>query len=94
LLLRTATVTLSDAAVGWVTGRSCGACRLFDVPPHLGQDDPGLFRNAPSGSTNNPDAHAPFQLIGDNFLQPLKLPPEKYDQWQTFTITFDPKDVT
>ena len=26
--------------------------------------------------------------------QPLKLPPEKYDQWQTFTITFDPKDVT
>ena len=26
--------------------------------------------------------------------QPLKLPPDKYDQWQTFTITFDPKDVT
>jgi outer membrane biosynthesis protein TonB len=26
--------------------------------------------------------------------QPLKLPPEKYDQWQTFTITFDPKDIT
>ncbi len=26
--------------------------------------------------------------------QPLKLPPEKYDQWQTFTITFDPKDLT
>jgi hypothetical protein len=26
--------------------------------------------------------------------QPLKLPPEKYDQWQTFTITFDPKDMT
>jgi hypothetical protein len=24
--------------------------------------------------------------------QPLKLPPEKYGQWQTFTITFDPKD--
>ena len=26
--------------------------------------------------------------------QPLKLPPDKYDQWQTFTITFDPKDMT
>ena len=26
--------------------------------------------------------------------QPLKLPADKYDQWQTFTITFDPKDVT
>jgi hypothetical protein len=26
--------------------------------------------------------------------QPLKLPPDKYDQWQTFTITFDPKDLT
>jgi hypothetical protein len=26
--------------------------------------------------------------------QPLKLPPQKYDQWQTFTITFDPKDFS
>ena len=26
--------------------------------------------------------------------QPLKLPPDKYDQWQTFTITFDPKDIS
>jgi hypothetical protein len=25
--------------------------------------------------------------------QPLKFPPQKYDQWQTFTITFDPKDL-
>jgi outer membrane biosynthesis protein TonB len=25
--------------------------------------------------------------------QPLKLPPDKYSQWQTFTITFDPKDI-
>jgi hypothetical protein len=24
---------------------------------------------------------------------PLKLPPDKYSQWQTFTITFDPKDI-
>lgn len=26
--------------------------------------------------------------------QPLKLPPNQFDQWQTFTITFDPKDVS
>ena len=26
--------------------------------------------------------------------QPLKLPLDKYDQWQTFTITFDPKDIS
>ena len=26
--------------------------------------------------------------------QPLKFPPQKYDQWQTFTITFDPKDLS
>ena len=23
----------------------------------------------------------------------LKLPPDKFNKWQTFTITFDPKDV-
>jgi len=26
--------------------------------------------------------------------QPLKLPLDKYDLWQTFTITFDPKDLS
>jgi hypothetical protein len=67
---------------GRVTGRSCGTCRLFDVPPHLGQDDTGSFRNAPNGDTSNPDAHAPFQLIGDNYLQPLKLPPNT-EYWLT-----------
>lgn len=43
-----------------------------------------------------------FQAAADSALralrnprcQPLKLPPQKYDQWQTFTITFDPKDLT
>ena len=68
---------------GRVTGKSCGKpCNLFDVQPHLGQGDPGLFRDAPSGSTNNPDALAPFQLIGDTFLQPLKLPPNS-EYWLT-----------
>ncbi len=67
---------------GKVTGRRCGDCSLFDVQPHLGQGDPGLFRNAPGGNTSNPDAHAPFQLIGDTFLQPLKLPPNS-EYWLT-----------
>ena len=67
---------------GRVTGRQCGSCSLFDVQPHLGQGDPGKFRNAPNGSMNNPDAHAPFQLIGDTYLQPLKLPPSA-EYWLT-----------
>ena len=67
---------------GRVTGRRCGGCPLFDVLPHLGQGDPGLFRSAPSGNTNSPDAHAPFQLIGDNYLQPLKAPPNA-EYWLT-----------
>ncbi len=43
-----------------------------------------------------------FQAAADSALralrnpscQPLKLPLDKYDLWQTFTITFDPKDIT
>jgi len=43
-----------------------------------------------------------FQAAADSALralrnpncQPLKLPPQKYDQWQIFTITFDPKDLS
>jgi hypothetical protein len=42
-----------------------------------------------------------FQAAADSALralknpscQPLKLPLDKYNQWQTFTITFDPKDI-
>jgi hypothetical protein len=33
-------------------------------------------------------------LLNANCHGPLKLPPDKFDQWQTFTITFDPKDIT
>jgi hypothetical protein len=32
-------------------------------------------------------------LLNPN-CQPLKLPPQKYDLWQVFTITFNPKDVS
>jgi outer membrane biosynthesis protein TonB len=51
----------------------------------------------------NPNASDPFfQAAADSAnrallnprCQPLKLPPDKYDQWQTFTITFDPKDIS
>jgi hypothetical protein len=43
-----------------------------------------------------------FQAAADSAMralrnpgcQPLKLPSDKYNQWQTFTITFDPKDLT
>jgi outer membrane biosynthesis protein TonB len=51
----------------------------------------------------NPNPSDPFfQAAADSAnrallnprCQPLKLPPDKYDQWQTFTITFDPKDLT
>ncbi len=33
-------------------------------------------------------------LLNANCHGPLKLPADKFDQWQTFTITFDPKDIT
>src|SRR5208282_53749 len=50
----------------------------------------------------NPDRNSdPFFLaaadsarraLSNPHCQPLKLPLDKYDQWQTFTITFNPKD--
>ena len=38
-------------------------------------------------------AEAAARALRNPRCQPLKLPPDKYDQWQTFTITFDPKDL-
>ena len=67
---------------GRVTGRQCGNCRLFDAVPHLGNGGQGLFRNAPDGNSSSPGAHAPFQLIGDNYLQPLQAPPNA-EYWLT-----------
>lgn len=46
-------------------------------------DDP-FFRAA---------ADSAARALRNPHCQPLKLPPDKYDQWQTFTITFDPKDL-
>ena len=50
----------------------------------------------------NPNTTDPFfQAASDSAYrallnptcQPLKLPPDKYDSWQVFTMTFNPKDV-
>ncbi|MEA2325550.1 MAG: hypothetical protein QOE68_509, partial [Thermoanaerobaculia bacterium] len=67
---------------GRVTGRRCDGCNLFDVQPHLGQGDPGLFHNAPNGNVNNQHAKAPFQIVGPNYLQPVSAPPNA-EYWLT-----------
>jgi hypothetical protein len=38
-------------------------------------------------------AESAMRALRNPTCQPLKLPPEKFDIWQTFTITFDPKDI-
>ena len=38
-------------------------------------------------------AESAMRALRNPRCSPLKLPPNKYDQWQTFTITFDPKDA-
>ncbi len=59
---------------GPVTGRKCGGCRIFQVPPHVGQQaDPPSFKNAPSGSPASPGG-PPFQLIGQAYLQEVPNP--------------------
>jgi hypothetical protein len=79
-----------------------GARDAKDLTPefrvYMNQD--GTIRSA---SQLNPERNSDpfFQAASDSALralrsprcQPLKLPPEKYDQWQTFTITFDPTDL-
>jgi len=39
-------------------------------------------------------AESAMRALRNPSCQPLKLPPQKYDLWQTFTITFDPKDLS
>src|SRR6185437_3023988 len=38
-------------------------------------------------------AESAMRALRNPRCSPLKLPPDKYDLWQTFTITFDPKDA-
>jgi len=57
-----------------VTGRRCGGCKQFVVPPHVGQQpDPPPFPNAPNGSPAS-QAGPPFQLIGPTYLQEVPNP--------------------
>ncbi len=79
-----------------------GARDAKDLRPefrvYMNQD--GTVRSA---SQLNPERNSDpfFQAAAESAMralrnprcQPLKLPPQKYDAWQTFTITFDPKDL-
>lgn len=38
-------------------------------------------------------ADAALRAVRNPRCQPLKLPPEKYDQWKTIVIGFDPRDI-
>jgi hypothetical protein len=38
-------------------------------------------------------AESAMRALRNPRCSPLKLPLNRYDQWQTFTITFDPKDA-
>jgi outer membrane biosynthesis protein TonB len=53
-----------------------------------------LLNPNPSDSFFQAAADSANRALLNPRCQPLKLPPDKYDQWQTFTITFDPKDLT
>jgi outer membrane biosynthesis protein TonB len=53
-----------------------------------------LLNPNPSDSFFQAAADSANRALLNPRCQPLKLPPEKYEQWQTFTITFDPKDLT
>lgn len=39
-------------------------------------------------------AESALRALHNPHCSPLKLPPDKYDLWRTFTITFDPRDIT
>lgn len=53
-----------------------------------------LNRERLSDSFFQAAADSAYRALLNPRCQPLKLPLDKYDQWQTFTITFDPKDIT
>jgi len=53
-----------------------------------------LLNPSPSDPFFQAAADSANRALLNPTCQPLKLAPEKYDQWQTFTITFDPKDLT
>ena len=38
-------------------------------------------------------AESALRALRNPSCTPLNLPPEKYETWKSFTITFDPKDM-
>ena len=38
-------------------------------------------------------AESALRAVLNPRCNPLKLPPDKYQQWQTMTLNFDPKDM-
>src|SRR5690348_10538988 len=38
-------------------------------------------------------AESALRAVLNQRCQPFKLPPEKFDEWSTMTIGFDPKDM-
>ena len=61
--------------------RTVRSSRIVDTSRMQG--DP-FFRSA---------AESALRALKSPNCSPLKLPPEKYDTWKSFTITFDPKDM-
>lgn len=83
--------------------QTAGAPNAQDLMPefHVYMNPDGTVRSA---TLMNPDhltdpffqaaAESARRALFNPRCQPLKLPPQKYDLWQTFTITFDPKDLS
>ena len=60
---------------GRVTGRRCGGCALFDVPPHLGQVTPERSAMRRVATPVIPTHTLRSNSLATTYLQPLKLPP-------------------
>ena len=61
----------------------------------------GTVKNAGVLDIGRYNRDSAFRAAADSALRalrnprcsPLKLPPEKYDQWKTIVINFDPQDM-
>lgn len=67
--------------------------RVYMNPDGTVRDAQLLNRDRLSDPFFQAAADSAYRALRNPSCQPLKLPPEKYNQWQTFTITFDPKDL-
>ena len=81
---------------------SAGAREAHDliVEIHVDMNRDGTVRQAQIMSTSRMDdpfykaaAESALRAVLNPRCQPLKLPPDKFDQWQTMSLSFDPKDL-